>query len=651
MGRGSGAEWAWGLMLEPRRPGRRYLIHGPLALLRLKRTARVVEATVASVAREGVDPGRFVSRGEHADVAAVVVTYNSASDVSRLIEDLRFAAHDRPIRLIVVDNQSSDDTVNVVRAHDDIILVESGGNLGYAGGINTALPLVGNCDAVLILNPDLTLAPGAVTRLFRAANDERIGAVVPLHLDENGTIYPSLHRESSLSRAIGDALLGRKIRTRPGFSSETDLRPASYREAHDVDWAGGAALLVPATVVSEVGEWNEEFFLYSEEIDYFRRIRATGRRIRFEPTAVVQHRGRGSGTSPELAGLEGVNRVRYIERHHGRAYSALFRAVVALGYALRSHDAVHRRTLAVILNRRRWQELPQATKPVAQPNFSGPRQRGAVIIPAYNEAAVIKRTLAPLSRAAVDGYIELVVVCNGCTDDTGDVARSVPGTQVLEMEQGSKPAALNAGDAAATLWPRLYLDADIQISAEAVLAVLDRLAQGDVLVARPDSVYDSRGASALVRSYYRARNRIPQHKLAMWGAGAYGLNEKGHERFGAFPMVGGDDLYVDTQFDRDEKAVVLTDPAVVKTPCDAKSLLAILRRWHRCGVELLADRQGTGARMHNTSVDTAVTVVRSIRGLRSAVDAAVYLVMALAARSRYRKSQVWERDDSSRSSE
>ena len=152
------------------------------------------------------------------------------------------------------------------------------------------------------------------------------------------------------------------------------------------------------------------------------------------------------------------------------------------------------------------------------------------------------------------------MVCNGCTDNTADVARSVPGARVLELEQGSKPAALNAGDDAATLWPRLYLDADIQISAEAVLAVLDRLAQGDVLVARPDSCYDSRGASALVRSYYRARDRIPQHKLAMWGAGAYGLNEKGHERFGAFPIVTGDDLYVDTRFDADEKAVVATEP-------------------------------------------------------------------------------------------
>lgn len=290
-------------------------------------------------------------------------------------------------------------------------------------------------------------------------------------------------------------------------------------------------------------------------------------------------------------------------------------------------------------------------KTIPAQHLSGPRQRGAVIVPAYNEAAVIKRTLAPLSPAAVDGFIELVVVCNGCTDDTADAARSVPGVRVVELELGSKPAALNAGDEAASLWPRLYLDADIQISVAAVLAVLDRLAQGDVLAARPEARYDVEGASVLVRCYYRARQRIPQHKLAMWGAGAYGLSATGHQRFGAFPMITGDDLFVDTQFDPDEKAVVATEPSVVKTPADVRSLLAIRRRSHRGTAALSSDRTGSNTRMRNTNLVTAVAVLRTIRGPRSAFDAAVYMGMALAARWPVRQAQAWERDDSSRSSE
>jgi GT2 family glycosyltransferase len=590
---------------------------------------------------------RFVGAGAHADVAAVVVTHNSASDISLLIDDLRVVAFDRPLRVIVVDNQSSDGTADIVRAHTDVRLIEAGENLGCAGGINAALPFIGPCDAVLILNPDLRLMPEAVTRLLGPlVADDRIGTVVPLLVDMNGVIHPSLRREPSLTRALGDAILGSRIwRNRPGFLSELDYRRASYVDAHDVDWATGAVLLVRADVVRELGGWNEEFFLHLDETDYFRRIRESGRLVRFEPSAVVKHRG--GGTSPVVAPLMAVNRVRYAERHHGFVFALLFRAVVALGEILRSFDPVHRHTLALILNRGRWREVPHAAKIVRGQQRSGPC--GAVIVPAYNEAAVIKRTLAPLSGIAVNGLIELVVVCNGCTDDTADAARSVPGVRVVELEQGSKPAALNAGDEAATLWPRLYLDADIQISAAAVLAVLDRLAQGDVLAARPDCRYNCDGASALVRSYYRARGRIPQHKLAMWGAGAYGLSAKGHQRFGVFPMVTGDDLYVDTMFDAQEKVVVATEPSVVKTPADAKSLLAILRRSHRGTAELSTNGHGPEARIRQTGLDTAAAVVRGVRGPRSAVDAAVYLGMAFAKRWPVREAQVWERDESSRS--
>ena len=238
----AGAEWAWRLLLEPRRLGRRYLIQGPPALLRLKCTARVVASAVPTAAR-AERRGRFVGADEHADVAAVVVTYNSASDVPLLIDDLRLAAQQRPIRLIVVDNQSSDETVKVVRAHDDIVLIEADNNLGYSGGINAALPYINPADSVLILNPDLTLAPDAIARMLTAAESDRIGAIVPMMLDADGATYPSLRREPSLMRAFGDAFLGGKIRNRPAVSSEIDARPRSYLEAHDVDWATGAAVV------------------------------------------------------------------------------------------------------------------------------------------------------------------------------------------------------------------------------------------------------------------------------------------------------------------------------------------------------------------------------------------------------------------------
>jgi glycosyltransferase involved in cell wall biosynthesis len=280
--------------------------------------------------------------------------------------------------------------------------------------------------------------------------------------------------------------------------------------------------------------------------------------------------------------------------------------------------------------------------------LSGQLQRGAVIVPAYNEEEVIRRTLSPLSQAAVAGYIELIVVCNGCTDDTADAARTVPGARVLELSQGSKPAALNAGDATAVLWPRLYLDADIQITAAAVLDVLDRLTRGDVMAARPEARYDFLGASAVVRSYYRARQRIPAHKLAMWGAGVYGLSAEGHERLGTFPIITGDDFYVDTRFSPEEKAVVTTEPVVVRTPTNIRSLLAILRRSHRGKAELSPYGGGAGAGARNTTAPSAIAAMGAVRGPGSAADAAVYIGMALAKRWTPGPTPEWERDESSR---
>lgn len=277
--------------------------------------------------------------------------------------------------------------------------------------------------------------------------------------------------------------------------------------------------------------------------------------------------------------------------------------------------------------------------------FSGPKWRGAVIVPAYNEAAVIGRTLEPLSQAAQERYIELVVVCNGCTDNTAEVARNIPGVIVLELSEGSKPGALNAGDAAASLWPRAYLDADIQISAETVLAVLDRLREGDVLAARPEAIYDARGASAFVRSYFRARQRLWRRRTVMWGAGVYGMTEDAHMRFGEFPEVTGDDLFVDSQFSVDEKALVQARPVVVTTPANTKSLLKIMRRGHLGEIQLagVKERQKSGLR-------TATSTLRTVRSPQGAFDGVVYLAFSLMRRIGHDNDVRWGRDDSSRGS-
>jgi len=297
------------------------------------------------------------------DCGIIVVTYNSAGHIGKLLEGLPAATPGLRIRCLVVDNNSHDETVSILRSRDDVTVVEAGANLGYAGAINMGRSLIGPCSATLILNPDLLLESGAVVELYRALGQANVGVAVPMLLNLGGELYPSIRREPSLTRAFGDAVFGAHWASKPGWLSETVRDRCAYQAAHHVAWAGGAALLIAEDCDDAVGEWDEErFFLYSEETDFAVRARRQGYRICYVPTARAYHEDGGSGRSPALAALMAVNRVRYYEKYHGRLASALFRAVVALHYALRSARPEQRMVLRTVARRSLWSRLPHGDR-------------------------------------------------------------------------------------------------------------------------------------------------------------------------------------------------------------------------------------------------------------------------------------------------
>ncbi|WP_405372079.1 MULTISPECIES: glycosyltransferase [unclassified Microbacterium] len=313
------------------------------------------------------------------DVAVLVVTYNSADDLDALIDDLRRETAGTRIRVIVADNSSSDDTWAVAGAHPDVVRLRTGGNLGYAAGVNAATTRAGDAEAILVLNPDLRLVPGVIaTLLARLRSDPSIGAVVPRIDDADGHLHHSLRREPTAVRAVSDAVWGRAWRSRPAALSEHVRTDAAYAEPAVIDWATGAALLIRTRAARSVGDWDERFFLYSEETDFQRRLRGAGWRIWFEPSARVVHRGGGSGVSDELVALTIVNRVRYADKHLGRS-AGLFRAAVVVGEELR-RDPTHARARWALRRRARWAALPRAQKDAAPGDAEAPASPGAVTI-------------------------------------------------------------------------------------------------------------------------------------------------------------------------------------------------------------------------------------------------------------------------------
>ncbi|WP_309068526.1 glycosyltransferase family 2 protein [Microbacterium sp.] len=577
--------------------------------------------------------GRFVLTGR-AEVAAIVVTYGSAADLGRLIQGLRTEAQDVVLRVIVADNSPDDATLGVARAHPDVIAVPTHGNLGYAGGVNVGLQYVGDAESVLILNPDLRVHAGALrTLLGRLRADPDRGVVVPRIVDETGATSFSLFREPAVLRALGDAVLGPLWPGRPAALSECVRDRRAYTREQDVDWATGAAVLFSERAVAAVGEWDERFFLYSEETDILRRVRDAGLAVRYVPDAVVAHSQGGSGSSPALEALLEVNRVRYVRKHAPRR-AALYRAAVVVGAAMRApRSERHRRLLDVLRDDRGWHDLPAATW-----RGSG-SAHAAIVIPAYNEAAVIERTLARLAEPAAAGSIEVVVVCNGCTDDTAARASTFPGVRVVELAEGSKPNAINAGIARTAARPVLVLDADIELSSAAIPGLVRALRAPGAVGGRPPFEYDLARTDPWVRSYYRARSRMPAMSSALWGAGVYALTREGAARVTPLPPVTADDVYVDRRVRPAEKRIPPLAPVRVRVPRTARALLDTLVRV----------RRGPAQQGVDTGDSTARQLLRTATSAPHAWDAAVYAAFALLARRRATSAQArWERDGSTR---
>jgi glycosyltransferase involved in cell wall biosynthesis len=275
---------------------------------------------------------------------------------------------------------------------------------------------------------------------------------------------------------------------------------------------------------------------------------------------------------------------------------------------------------------------------------------GSVLIPAHNEAAVIARCLGRLFEGIEPGELEVAVVCNGCSDDTAQVARDFGrSVSVIQLAEASKPVALRAGDRYLQSFPRLYLDADVVLPGVAARRVLNALASEDAVVARPPFRYDTSRGSALVRSYYRARERLPSVMTCIWGAGVYGLSAKGRARFAEFPDVVAEDLFVDQHFAADELEIVGNEPVVVVAPANLRDLLNVMRRAYRGNAENRA--RGLARRDASTTASTMRDLARlAASGLQGMLDAAVYVAIAVAARAyvAFGRSSRWERDESSR---
>ncbi len=209
-----------------------------------------------------------------------------------------------------------------------------------------------------------------------------------------------------------------------------------------------------------------------------------------------------------------------------------------------------------------------------------------MVIPAHNEGRVIGRLLDGLAEALDAETAEVVVVANGCDDDTAVVAARRSGVRVIEVDRGHKPSALNAGDDTVESFPRFYVDGDVSISGDDLSTMVRRLDEPGVEAVAPGLALDTSRAGWLVRSYHRYWSKLPAVADSLAGRGCFGVSRAGRARWNEFPDVIADDQFVNSHFDALERAI---EPSVVSTvtvPTDLASLVARKRRSHRGNLEL-----------------------------------------------------------------
>jgi GT2 family glycosyltransferase len=264
-----------------------------------------------------------------ADVSVVVVTWNALPWIERCLGSV----HDREV--IVVDNGSTDGTLDLVRVQFPHVRVIEQENRGMGGGNNTGMRAADG-RYFFLLNSDAWVVDDGLDKLVAFADAHPEAAVVGPRLSNvDGSLQRSVRGEPTLWRLATEYLFIRKLAPRSRRLNPLYAGGFDHEEVVEADWLFGPALLVRREAADAVGLFDEDFFMFSEEVDWMTRFRRAGWKVLFFPGAEVVHVGGAShGGSLYVENLRG--HLRWFAKHRGPREAERVRRLLLVSLRLRA---------------------------------------------------------------------------------------------------------------------------------------------------------------------------------------------------------------------------------------------------------------------------------------------------------------------------
>lgn len=314
------------------------------------------------------------------DVSIVIVSWNTRTYLARCLAAIPRGAGDLALERIVVDNGSTDGTqAMLAEEFPNVRVVQSQENLGF-GRANNVAARASRGRALLLLNSDCELLPGALPTMVGALDqDASLGGVLCRLLNPDGTLQPSVHRSfpspwSLVGELVFLSSLCYAVYRTPALHAWLLYRTIrAHQRAYDVAWGGAACMLVRRDVFEAVGGFDERYFMFCEDMDLCKRIRDAGYRLRYLPGAsAIHHWGRSTAQRPADMLREAYrSRVYYFAKHFPGWGGSVARTLTAIELRIR-RAACSALTLFPSRSREAFRERAAASAACLR-DFSGER--------------------------------------------------------------------------------------------------------------------------------------------------------------------------------------------------------------------------------------------------------------------------------------